>query len=121
MVGEVGEELFLEALERGSSIAMAQKLIRVSVSWNHDKCERDKEWALRVEEAQARAYDDALKSLKAGFADDWKAAESYLKRKHRQEWGDNQKIEAEISPVAAAILGLREDGEDWKKYDEVKE
>ncbi len=92
-------ELFFEALEEGASIYMAQRMIRVSDNWCKRRCEADPEFEAKVKEAQTKSYKAALVAFKGGFDSDWRAAESWLKRKHKDEFGDVQTVEVTSKDV----------------------
>ena len=114
MVNEAIEELFLEAIANGSSVAMAQKAIGVGPNWSSDRCRNMAGWKEKVDVWSAKAYQDAVRNLKEAGIKDWRASESYLKRRHREEWGDHTAIDLDMSPVASRILGLRSKTDEQK-------
>lgn len=64
--------------------------------------------AARAEhEAEAMYVTVIAKAAKDG---DWRAAESYLKRRHREDWGDNVAfdVDKEITNIMAVLAGSRE-------------
>ncbi len=108
-------DLFVENLMNGMSVNMASKSIGVSAGWYSEHCKRDQEFAARCDAAMTVPYKDAVKCLSQEAKTDWRAAESYLKRKHRDEFGDAIKADIEISPVAQAILDMRKEASEDKE------
>lgn len=93
MVNKAIEELFLEALARGHTLASAAALVGVSQGWHYERVKSDPEWIKKTEHWQAKAVDKAILAMTSAFDKDWKAAESFLKRRAKKEWGDHQVVE----------------------------
>lgn len=93
MVNEAVEELFLEAVKNGLTIAAAQKLIGVGHSWHYDRCKSDPEWQAKVDRWETEGLRDLVNNIRDAGMKDWKASLELLKRRHRKDYGDHQTIE----------------------------
>lgn len=93
MVNEAMEEVFLEAVKNGLTIASAQRLIGVSKNWHSMRCENDPEWEAKVNRWETEGLKETLDIIREAGKSDWRAAESLLKRRYRKEYGDHQVIE----------------------------
>lgn len=65
------------------------------------------DFRVAVEEADAKSEADLLSNIKQYTATDWKSTEFIMKKRHKKNWGDQDKTKVEISgpdggPIATA-------------------
>ena len=114
MISEALEEVFLEAIKNGLTIAAAQRLIGVSSHWHVMRCQSDPEWEARVNKHDAEGLKETLDIIREAGKSDWRAAESLLKRRYRKEYGDHQVIENTGEPQRFKIE-IIDNGREEKK------
>ncbi len=68
-------------------------------------------FAQAVRRAEAEAEDTAVKALTAGFDRDWRAATSYLARKHPERWAEKGQA-VNVESGANVLIVLPDNGRD---------
>ncbi len=104
------EKTILDALKNGMTRSAAAGLAGVHVVRLCEWCAKYSNFrnacAVAEQEAEARITGTLIKAVVAG---DWKAAESWLKRRRRDEWGDGVSVRYERmteDELRAYITGL---------------
>lgn len=107
--GHAWAERFVRALRQGNTRQCAAGLARVRLSWVELDIAADEQFASVVAAAEAEAEQEMLESL-AGAArqGDWRAAESWLKRRRRQDYGDHTTVTL-LERLAAQVRGMTDE------------
>jgi transposase-like protein len=108
------QQRIIAALEIGATLRDAALTAGVSEAMFHVWLKRGREatrknefseFLERVEEAQAKCRLNYTAVIaKAANEGDWRAAESYLKRRDRQNWGDSQDITTAGQPITLRVV-----------------
>lgn len=114
MVNEAMEEVFLSAVRNGLTISAAQKLIGVSHNWHYDRRKNDPEWEAKVNKWETEGLMEIVNQLREAGREDWRAAESLLKRRYRKDYGDHQVVENTGEPQRFKIE-IVDNGRDKKE------
>jgi len=86
------EELFLEAIRAGMTIASAQKLVGVSRSWHSERCKRYPDWEAKVNSYEMQGLRPVVQHLSSEATKDWRASVEFLKRRYKEDYGDTQVV-----------------------------
>ncbi len=89
-------ELVVSYLKQGYPQKTACGLARVSLDQFKEAFASDKEYQLDVLQAEAEAIQPQIDMLRQAAYEDYKAALEYLKKRDKENWADNQKIELSI-------------------------
>jgi hypothetical protein len=96
------EQVIIERIRTGSTIKDACTAAGISdqtyLNWTHDSLD----FLESVTRAEAECAAEMAASIHqaATVQKDWRAAESWLKRRRRNEWGDNVAVRADTEALA---------------------
>ncbi len=96
--------VILEALRKGNSRTAAFGAVGVVRDTFYNWLRADRTFSDAVARAEAEAEQWFLDRLKAGAAEDWRAAESWLKRARRADWGDQLDLKRVPTEALVALL-----------------
>ena len=112
------EAKLFQALSLGATRKAACEYVGIGVSTLHDWCTEFPEFSEALTQAEAKAEMTCVASVVSAAAKgDWRAGESWLKRRRREEWGDRQEVVI-LRQVVEEVQGMAHgDLLAWLGYD----
>jgi hypothetical protein len=83
------KEIVYAAIAKGLNNNDACRKAHLTYQWFNDNYRSDAIFRGRVDQAREEAKEAAIDSFRAGFGKDWKAGYTWLKSRHRNEWGEH--------------------------------
>jgi hypothetical protein len=98
-------DVICESLRSGTTRTGAVAAANIAYDTFGEWMEHKPDFRYAVLRAEAEAENEMVKVLRSAAPDDWRAAESWLKRRRRDDWGDT--VKSEISGPSGEAIRIR--------------